>query len=97
MNEIRPWIVCAANRNRANKYIVLGVRHWDNIMWKQISIFCDTTSKGTSQDWEQGFIDQFGKFHNRQDAMKIVKMSGQSFNAERNNGAGEDLYSEGLY
>jgi hypothetical protein len=29
--------------------------------------------------------------------MKIVLETGQKFNAERNGGNGEDLYSEGLY
>lgn len=95
--DIKPWIVCAANKNRANGYIVCGARHWDNVMQKQIAVFYDTTVKSRGKDWEQGFIDQWGRFYNRKDAMKAVKESGQPFNAERNSGNGDILFSEGLY
>lgn len=52
-------IVCAANRslNKVNDthYIVLGARHFDNIMRKQIvERFSEKFCK--SCHWEQGFI-----------------------------------------
>lgn len=87
--DVKPWMVCAANRN-VQGAIILGVRHWDKIMLSNPLVEIDG-------EWEQGFIDQFGRFYNRKDAMKAVKASGQPFNAERNSGNGEDLYSEGLY
>lgn len=95
--DIKPWMVCAANRNRANGYIVCGARHYDSIMHKQISVFYDMTSKSRSKDWEQGFIDQFGRFYNRKEAMKAVLENGQPFSLKRNGGSGDELYSEGLY
>jgi len=49
--------------------------------------------KGT--DFEEGFIDQFGDFLTREEAMQIVKENGQPFNKERN-GCNKDLYSEGI-
>lgn len=87
----KPVIVCAANRNK-DGHIICGARHWDKIM---VSQFKQDHIAGFL--WEQGFIDQFGKFYNRKDAMKVVKESCQPFNADRNGGNGEDLYSEGLY
>lgn len=45
---------------------------------------------------EQGFIDQFGDFYNREEAMDIIKLSGQWFDAARN-GGNTELFSEGLY
>jgi hypothetical protein len=47
--------------------------------------------------WEQGFIDQFGRFYNRKEAMKAVLENGQPFSLKRNGGSGEELFSEGLY
>jgi hypothetical protein len=92
--HIMPWIVCAACRSRWDKTIVaLGPRHWD------------PTMRGIAQrmgindmiDWEQGFVDQWGNFHNRIDAMDIVKQNKQPFNLERNGGQDIELFSEGLY
>lgn len=46
--------------------------------------------------WEQGFIDQFGAFHDREEALRIVKRAFQPFSPERN-GSETQLFSEGLY
>lgn len=90
----KPWIVCAAIRR--NFHIITGARHWDSIMHNQADAY-NAISDAPSKMWEQGFIDQWGKFYNRKEAMKIVKQSGQPFDEKRNSGNGEDLYSEGLY
>lgn len=88
-------IVCAANRLKDDKgdyILLLGARHWDDVM-------CNTADRlgvdGGSE--EQGFIDSHGEFHNRVEAMKIVKANGQPFNKERNGDQDDELYSEGLY
>jgi len=94
--EIKPRIVCAAIKYE--NYIIAGARHFDGIMHKAIDILLGTGwTKPKVSDWQQGFIDQWGKFYNRKEAMQIVKASGQPFDAERNSGNGQDLYSEGLY
>lgn len=90
----RPWIVCAAIKS--GHTIITGARHFDTIMQPHVSIHKDYTDEICIK-WEQGFIDQFGNFYNRKDALQIVKESGQPFNAERNSGSGNELYSEGLY
>jgi len=86
-------IVCAANRNRFTKHIICGARHWDNIMRTQAKKIPFLNYV----EWEQGFIDQFGKFYNRKEAMNIVGVNNQPFNYERNGHQAEELYSEGLY
>ncbi len=93
----KPIIVCAAIRDSEN-FIITGARHFDDIMHGQLAMY-NAFDNAPSKKWEQGFIDQFGKFHTRTEAMKIVKTGKQAFifNAERNGGNGFDLYSEGLY
>lgn len=83
-------IVCAANR-LPNGVILCGARHWDDIMCEQ------AVAMGVSdEDVEQGFINQFGEFRTRSEAMQVVLKSGQSFDIERNKG-NLYLFSEGLY
>jgi hypothetical protein len=85
-----PTIVCAASRNRDSNRIITGARHFDKVMSMQIQ-------PDDTRSWEQGFIDQYGDFHTREEAMKIVKANGQPFNAERNGNPENQLFSEGLY
>ena len=89
----QPIIVCAACRY--NGLIVCGARHYDMIMSRIIDTFPEGTWK--SGQAEQGFIDQFGEFHDREAALEIVTLSGQNYCAERNGGYGRELFSEGLY
>lgn len=82
-------IVCAAIR--CEGHIVCGARHYDDIMRK-----CLRWLGITYGEHEQGFIDQYGNFYNRKEAMEVVKESGQSFDKERNVKE-DELFSEGLY
>ena len=50
-----------------------------------------------STQFEQGFIDQFGVFYNREEAMVIALAAGQDIDYKRNGGDSLILYSEGLY
>lgn len=89
-------VVCAACKHPKYPFIVAGPRHWDDVMLRQWRIFVEVfpTSGGTGR-WEQGFIDQFGDFLTREEAMQVAKAAGQ-VNIERN-GSKIELYSEGLY
>ena len=87
-------IVCAAIRIGDWSYLLCGARHWDSVMHKQADKMGLSRKLITE---EQGFIDQFGEFLSRKEAMKIVKENGQPFNIERNGGSDDELYSEGLY
>ena len=86
--HIKPWIVCAACENKGA--IITGARHWDKIMR-------DNPLAEIEGVWKQGFIDQWGRFYNRIDAMEAVIDSGQPFNQKRNGVEGLGLFSEGLY
>jgi hypothetical protein len=82
-------VVCAANK--FDDVILCGARHWDKVMCAQANAM---GIKGGTE--EQGFIDQFGDFLTREEAMEIVKKNGQRFDIE-SNGCTVELYSEGLY
>jgi hypothetical protein len=89
----RQVVVCAANRSKCG-IVVCGARHWDALMHRVV----DSIERGGQRlKWEQGFIDQFGTFLTREEAMIVVRESGQPFSEERNGGAGKELFSEGLY
>lgn len=83
-------VVCAACKQ--GETIICGARHFDRVMHTQIDKMDVRWASA-----EQGFIDQFGLFLTREDAMQIVKDNGQPFNLERNGGSDIELYSEGLY
>lgn len=95
--ENQPVIVCAAIRDSEN-FIITGARHFDMIMHNQLAMY-NAFNNAPNKKWEQGFIDQFGKFHNRKEAMQIVKNGKQRFmfDAERNGNPADELFSEGLY
>lgn len=93
--DVQVIIVCAANKLGVT--IITGARHCDNIMRDTVDRIYGEQAKMFFRCSKQGFIDQYGRFYNRQDAMKIVLHNGQPFDALRNSGNGKDLYSEGLY
>jgi hypothetical protein len=93
-------VVCAANRTKSGK-MICGARHWDNVMRGQV---CNTNWLSIKlfgrlpKCWrgaEQGFIDQFGVFMDRQEAWKVAEAAGQiKYGREHSKGT---LYSEDLY
>lgn len=95
--DVKPWMVCAACRH--GEMLVVGPRHFDPTMWLHLEARgCDRTfTKEHRLTMEQGFIDQWGRFYTREEAMGCVKASGQPFNLERNGGQDAELFSEGLY
>lgn len=98
MSELpSEYIVCAANKY--GDLILCGARHWDSIMHKQVDILGIEKFRSLRKEHgeQQGFINQFGEFRSREDAMKIVKYNGQKFDQERNGGSSKTLFSEGLY
>jgi len=96
-----PIIVSAACRYEG--ILIPGPRHWDKTMLRLYGLI--KTSEGMKnynsppdpKDFEQGFIDQFGRFFDREEAMIIAKESGQMLDLDRNGPDETILYSEGLY
>lgn len=82
-------IVCAAIRKSG--HIICGARHFDPIMRAAIYLLPDQSATG----WEQGFIDQFGEYLTREQALEIAKHDGQII--RRCGGDEKRLYSENLY
>ena len=94
-NLVKPQqiVVCAACM--FGDILVTGARHHDKVM---NDVLCKLEDNGVKLDGEckQGFIDQFGEFLTREEALKIVKKNNQPFDIERN-GSDNSLFSEGLY
>lgn len=104
---IEQFIVCAAIRkgiknNLRNDTIVCGARHFDTVMRIVIN-----TAGWDYTGWEQGFIDNHGKFLTRKEAWKIADAKGQirrptgfeQIGNPRPANVGDDgiLFSENLY
>lgn len=88
-----PRIVCAANKNSSGD-IVIGVRHFCNIMRENI-----INKKSVEKYNIQGFIDQFGCFYTREEAWEIALKNNQIIflcDGQKLEPGGK-LYSENLY
>lgn len=98
--KLQRRIVCAANRFelKVGGFIVVpGARHYSPDMASVIDLIEDQLSTRFVAGEEQGFIDQWGEYHNRQDALVIATHAGQ-INTVREKGAPYDtLFSEDLY
>lgn len=98
----RPWIVCAAIRRKTDGSIITGARHFDTIMQQSLCRF-QKNDEGTAltdafdtswRDADQGFIDQWGRYYSRKEALQVALQNEQCF---RNPSASYRLYSEDLY
>jgi len=93
--KAKQIVVCSAIRQ--NGVTVCGARHFDRGMVHTIRSLDGSCMMKLGTAWEQGFIDQFGKFLTREEAFQVVKNNGQPFDSKRNGGSKIKLYSEGLY
>lgn len=87
-------IVCAANRYK--DIIVSGPRHYSNNMRITIDALggFKLLREYAGDEYEQGFIDQYGTFHNRKEAWIIAERSNQIKFRDRL--PTDELYSEHL-
>jgi|AntDeeMinimDraft_5_1070356.scaffolds.fasta_scaffold11599_3 hypothetical protein len=92
-NEVQRFIVAAANRSD-NGMVVVSARHFDLLMHRQIQNLGMVSEFRTGT---QGFIDQFGTFVDRFEALAIAEAAGQ-INVRREKTHPDDrLFSEDLY
>lgn len=84
-------IVCAALQHKTFGDIIIGVRHYCPIMRQQIQ---GKDSNWSNQNVTQGFIDQFGEFHDRKAAWLIAEAASQIIVDQFQKGI---LFSENLY
>lgn len=86
-------IICAAMRQKESGVLILGPRHFDRTMHDQLDAVYGT-KKPAGTSFEQGFIDQFGRFYTREAACVVVENNGQELRSQPEGGI---LYSEDLY
>lgn len=91
-------IVCAAIR-AVDGELLLGVRHYDNFMHRQIEQRTDGHKFKHRLDEDQGFVDQHGLFLTRLEAYELANTNNQIMyqDACPPSLGGRKLYSEGLY
>jgi len=94
MKPIRK-VVCAANKY--GDLIIMSARHHDKNMNDIIKAVKAGGHECKPEKGYQGFVDQFGVFMDRTEALAVATASGQPLDMIRNSGNGKVLYSEGLY
>lgn len=97
IKEPKRIVVCAANIHGG--VMVLGPRHFDATMHDQISKLEEGFAPEHPSFWEQGFIDQYGKFMDRKEAYEVALAAGQiNLHRPKSGNPGTPiLYSEDLY
>lgn len=91
------FVVCAACRY--GDLIVCGARHFDKVMHSQLKQMREDKlfefeKAGRA---EQGFIDQYGVFMDREEALEVAKAAGQLNVRRAKTSPGRELFSEDLY
>jgi hypothetical protein len=97
-------IVCAANRYK--DFIITGTRHYSVPMWSMINLVGidalnayanadDDPEENNESGYQQGFIDQYGGFWGRREAMDLCKWQGRPLLEEGR--STKELFSEHLY
>lgn len=91
------FVVCAACRY--GTLVIAGARHYDKVMQSQLTYIQEDSLYDFEESGraEQGFIDQFGVFMDRKEALAVATAAGQ-INVRRSKTFPEDeLFSEDLY
>jgi hypothetical protein len=89
-------VVCAANRYNGSA-VLLGARHFDSLMCDALEEYEVAGGKFNRDTEEQGFIDQWGIFMDRTEALSVATAAGQ-INTRRPKGNPTNiLFSEDLY
>lgn len=96
-------IVCAAclvvRSGDQEQVLLVGPRHWDQIMHTQATLM-GLTRFGVRNfvHEEQGFVDQWGTFFDRREALAIASRAGQlDGRVKSGNPDSDELFSEDLY
>lgn len=91
-------VVCAANKYESKlggkSMVFVGVRHFCPVMRQNMQPHCDHLIR---QSEVQGFIDQFGVFMDRKEALEVAKSAGQLNIARIKTWPDDELFSEDLY
>lgn len=92
------YVVCAANKSTKTGRIVCGARYWDSVM-RNMALYVGADGKRKMtfewQNCKQGFIDQYGQWMDREEALLIAKANGQV--KYQTDPQSKELFSEDLY
>lgn len=96
-------VVCAAIR-AADGEVLMGLRHYDWLMHRQIEQRGDGSKFMHRLDEDQGFVDQHGVFMDRFEAFRVARAAKQPIDLDQcgtgllpDGAAHHKLYSEALY
>lgn len=85
---------CIIDLEDGTQCTLIGARHWDSAMHEVADLLIKNGVNFSHNIYQQGFIDQFGDYHGRENARAIADRMGQVF---REVSSPEELYSENLY
>lgn len=98
--KLQRRIVCAANRFELKKggfLVVTGTRHYSPDMALVLDHLEDKLVSDHVHGENQGFVDQWGDYHNRRDALIIATYAGQINTVRKKSLPLDRLFSEDLY
>lgn len=98
--KLQRRIVCAANRFQLKDggvLVIPGARHYSRDMAEVIDQVRDKLVEDHVHGDDQGFIDQWGEYHNREDSLIIATHAGQINVVRKKGGPADELFSEDLY
>jgi hypothetical protein len=96
MSEVHTRIVAAATL--MGGIVFVGARHYDAVMTAQMkAVWPDKPPEGYRSGQIQGFIDNFGVFHDRYDSLAIAAAAGQLNLVRPKTDPADRLFSEDLY
>jgi hypothetical protein len=98
--KLQRRIVSAANRfelKDGGTLVIPGARHYSRDMAAVIDQVRDKLVNDHVHGDDQGFIDQWGEYHTREEAVIIATHAGQIDRWRRKGGPANELFSEDLY
>ena len=88
-------IVCSAIRSEKGS-VVCGPRHYDRTMLNQMNLQVNPEDFWHKSGDDQGFVDQFGGYLTREEALVVARAAGQLEGRKKHNPKNQ-LCSEDLY
>lgn len=95
LDSFQTRIVAAANRY--GDIIVVANRHHSPLMNAQLKVLLDAGVIDSLHTRDQGFIDNYGAYHSRKEALKIALAAGQINVVRPKTSPESELFSEDLY
>lgn len=98
--KLQRRIVSAANRFQLKDggvLVIPGSRHYSKDMALVLDQLRDKVVSDHVTGDNQGFIDQWGEYHTREEALIIATHAGQVNTVRKKGGPADELFSEDLY